>query len=97
MGKDRTAAMFRRAATKKMRPACRKLLETTLIVLSSFTRNQQEMPMTIKTAFVAMVLALTPGLAFASCYSTHTDTSSLCAEGLTWDATAQACVAPISS
>jgi hypothetical protein len=53
--------------------------------------------MTIKTAFVAMVLALAPGLAFASCYSTHTETSSLCAEGMVWDATAQTCIAPISS
>jgi hypothetical protein len=53
--------------------------------------------MTIKTAFVAMVLALAPGLAFASCYGAHTETSSACADGMVWDATAQTCIAPVSS
>lgn len=53
--------------------------------------------MTIKTTLVALVLALSPGLAFASCSGMMHQTASTCGEGQVWDAAAQACVTPQTS
>lgn len=48
--------------------------------------------MTIKTTLVALVLALSPGLAFASCEGEVRQTTSACAEGQVWDGASQTCV-----
>ena len=53
--------------------------------------------MKIKTAFVAMVLALSPALASAGCWMGHQTSASACGEGMVWDDPSQTCIAPISS
>jgi len=53
--------------------------------------------MTIKTTLVAVVLALSPAMAFAGCFSAHQTTASACGEGLVWDAASESCIAPASS
>jgi len=59
--------------------------------------NHQELSMKIKTAFVAMVLALSPALASAGCWMGHQTSASACGEGMVWDEPSQTCIAPISS
>ncbi len=50
-----------------------------------------------RTAFVAMVLALSPALASAGCWMGHQTSASACADGQVWNETSQTCTAPISS
>lgn len=53
--------------------------------------------MRIKTALVALVLAVTPALASAGCMMGHQISASACGEGQVWDESSQACIVPVSS
>jgi len=54
--------------------------------------------MKIKVTLAALVLAATPGLAFAMCSDMRpAQTASSCAEGTVWDSQAGTCVPPVSS
>ena len=55
--------------------------------------------MTIKTALVAAVLALSPSLAMAmGCqWGDHSEQAMSCAEGMTWDAATETCVEQVTS
>jgi hypothetical protein len=53
--------------------------------------------MTMRTALVALVLGLTPALAWASCSTMHQTTASACGEGQVWDAASQTCIIPQTS
>jgi hypothetical protein len=73
------------------------MLETGDSVLPSVSPNPKETAMTLKTAFIALVLASAPALAFASCYDTHQTSASACAEGQVFDPASQSCVSPQTS
>jgi hypothetical protein len=54
--------------------------------------------MKIKTIVAAALLALSPGLAFASCFGEHTNQQAMsCGEGMVWDAATQSCTEQVSS
>lgn len=53
--------------------------------------------MKMKTAVVALILVLSPGLAFATCRSFHQISASACPEGQIRDASSGICILPVSS
>lgn len=53
--------------------------------------------MTLKTAFIALVLASAPALAWASCASMHQTSASACGEGQVFDPASQTCITPQTS
>lgn len=53
--------------------------------------------MRIKTLLAAFILAAAPGLAFAECSWGARDVTMSCAEGTSWDAASQTCVATATS
>jgi hypothetical protein len=54
--------------------------------------------MSIKTLLAALVLTVAPGLAIAECsFGRGHEVTMSCADGMTWDADAQACVPVVSS
>lgn len=54
--------------------------------------------MHLKTLLAAIVLSTAPGLAVAQCFwGGAQEVTMSCAEGTTWDATAQTCVATATS
>lgn len=54
--------------------------------------------MRIKTFLAAFVVMAMPGFAYAECsWGRMQEASMSCAEGMTWDATAQICVATATS
>ena len=75
----------------------KKILETCISVLSSVPRNFMESDMTLRTAFVALVLGLTPAMAWASCSPAIHTTAAACGEGQVWDSASGTCVTPPTS
>ena len=53
--------------------------------------------MSVKTAFVALVLGLTPAMASAYCNSEVRTTASACGEGQVFDPASQTCIVPQTS
>ena len=54
--------------------------------------------MSIKSLLAALVLTVAPGLAIAECsFGRGHEVTMSCADGMTWDADAQACVPVVSS
>lgn len=67
-------------------------------VIFFLTSTKTEPLMTLKTALIALALAVTPGLAFAYCSgATHQTTASACAEGLVLDTATGICMPPATS
>lgn len=48
--------------------------------------------MTIKTALAALVLALAPAIASATCFGDHSQQAMSCADGMIWDEKTATCV-----
>jgi hypothetical protein len=54
--------------------------------------------MKVRLTLAALVLAATPGLAFAMCSGMKpSETAMSCADGTVWDSQTRSCVAPVSS
>jgi hypothetical protein len=73
-------------------------LETRIFVLSSFRTSNGGLPMKARLTLAALILAATPGLAFAMCSGMKpSETAMSCANGMVWDSQTRTCVAPVSS